>query len=216
MTGTVAAPPVTRVAAASLALRHAGPDALVEWEPVDGPRFPNGAVADDGPTSGRPVARCNPGHLPGRLSARRWWDPTCPVDAVAPTVARRFVTSLDPIALPARPEDLIGWGPGRTPAGDDVVVGLLIGLRAAGRTDLATELALATATADTAPFSRALLDHAARGEAAGPILQLVRALGGHRPLAPAVAALDGFGATSGRHLLDGIRRAIEPTIGAQP
>lgn len=187
------------VAAASLALRGADPQTgtLIVWEPVGGPRFPNGAVAGTGGSTDV-----------GPLRARRWWDPTCPTGGLDPTVVHRFITGLDPLTLPNRPEDGIGWGPGKTPAGDDVVVGMLIGLRAAGRTDLADQLAAACAGGDTTPFSRALLDHAAAGRAAGPVLTVIRALGGRAPLPVAVATLDRFGASSGRHLLDGIRRAL--------
>ncbi|MGF1598442.1 MAG: DUF2877 domain-containing protein [Acidimicrobiales bacterium] len=194
-------------AAASLALRGAGPDTTIVWEPVGGPRFPNGAVADEAGPWSWPAT--------GPVRARRWWDPTCPIGGLDPALVRRFVGATDPLPLPGPPERCIGWGPGLTPAGDDVVVGLLVGLRAAGRPDLGEQLAAACAGADTVPFSRALLDHAARGEAAGPVLRVIRALGGRAPLPPAVAALQRFGATSGRHLLDGIRRALHQTAAGQ-
>ncbi len=196
MTGRSAPVAEAVVAAASAALRGADPETVVVWEGPRGPRFPNGAVAGSaGPTT-------------GPIRARRWWDPTCPIGGLDPVLARDFVATLDPLPLPGRPEDCIGWGPGKTPAGDDVVVGMLIGFRAAGRTDLADRLAAACADGDTTPFSRALLDHAAAGRAAGPVLSVVRALDGRTPLAPATATLGRFGATSGRHLLDGLRRAL--------
>ena len=191
------------VAAASRALRTASPDALVVVETVAGPRFPNGVV---GSGSGTGIETWTAVAAPVR--ARRWWDPRCHVRDLAADRVRALVTGTDPLVLPAEPADCIGWGPGSTPAGDDVVVGLLIGLRATGRDREADELATATAGFETTPLSRALLDHAAVNEAVRPVLDLVEALAGRRRLAPAVARLTGLGATSGRHLLDGVRRSL--------
>jgi hypothetical protein len=120
----------------------------------------------------------------------------------------RFVAATEPITLPQAPEAGIGWGPGLTPAGDDVVVGMLLAYRAVGADAEADALAVACATGDTTPFSRSLLDHAARGEAAKPLLDLLRALAGHGDLDRSLIRLAGFGATSGHHLIEGVRRVV--------
>lgn len=201
---------MTVMAAASLGLRGAGPGTLVVREPVGGPRFPNGMIAG-GDAVGGAVSRAEVEVLAGTVQARRWWDPTSPTITPDSAAVAAFLARVPPAALPAEPVDCIGWGPGLTPAGDDVVVGLLIGLHMLGRTAEAAALADACAPADTAPLSRALLDHAARGEAAAPVLAVVRALGGSGPLTAAITDLEAFGATSGHHLLDGIRRALVAT-----
>ncbi len=189
---------MTHVAAAASALREAPIDTAIVVEPVGGPRFPNGVVLHerhDGPV-----------RLP--LTVGRWWDARCRVDRLDVEIVRRFMAGLEPLSLPRPPEDCIGWGPGLTPAADDVVVGMLIGLRAVGAPELAEALATACADADTVPFSRALLDHAARGEAVRPLLDLIEALAGRGDVDRCVASLGRFGATSGRHMVDGVRRAV--------
>ncbi|MEM7338104.1 MAG: DUF2877 domain-containing protein [Actinomycetota bacterium] len=194
---------MTHVAAASLSLRGVEDPGLVVWEPIDGPRFPNGVVALDGG-----AAWCAGPAVGGRVQARRWWDPRVPSAGLDAAVVTSFVEGLAPVALPDDPARLIGWGPGLTPAGDDVVVGMLIAYHASGRADLAAALAANVAGADTAPFSQALLHHATHGEAAAPVLSVVRALAGHGSLSASVADLQAFGATSGHHILDGLRRAL--------
>ena len=194
---------MTHVAAAADALRHASSGTSVVVEPVGGPRFPNGVVLADQHGDG-------PVQLP--LSAGRWWDARCRVDRLDAVLARRFVDDTEPLELPGPPEDCIGWGPGLTPAADDVVVGMLIGLRAAGATGSADALAAACAGSDTVPFSRDLLDYAARGQAVRPLLDLVEALAGLGDVGRSVATLHGFGATSGHHLIDGVRRAVDQVL----
>lgn len=76
---------------------------------------------------------------------------------------------------------LIGCGPGLTPSGDDLIVGLLAGLwsttgrdpaRRAFRDDLCA--AVLTAAAATGDLSRAYLVHAGRGRFAEPLTTLAR------------------------------------------
>lgn len=189
---------MSHVAAAGSALRGAPADTPVVVEPVGGPRFPNGVILGH--------HQSGPIQLP--LSVGRWWDARCRVTGLDPELARRFVDTVDPLPLPGPPEACVGWGPGLTPAADDVVVGMLIGLRAAGATERADRLAGACSAADTVPFSRALLDYAARGEAVRPLLDLVEALAGRGDVDRSVASLRRFGATSGRHMIDGVRRAV--------
>jgi hypothetical protein len=130
------------------------------------------------------------------------------VGGLDPKQVATLTGGLDPMPLPSEPAACIGWGPGLTPAGDDVVVGMLIGFHAAGARDRARELALACAPAETVPLSRALLDHAAAGQTVGPVLAVMAALARRGDLDRAVRALLQFGATSGAHILDGIRRAL--------
>jgi hypothetical protein len=205
---------MAQVAAASIALRDATPESLVVVETIDGPRFPNGVILDVPSTSSaeRPV-RCGPSRpckldwaLP--LSARRWWDPVCAVGGLDPCLVKVMTAGLDPLLLPAEPAASIGWGPGLTPAGDDVVVGMLIGFHAAGAREQAQELAEACAEGETVPLSRSLLDHAAVGEAVRPVLDVMAALAGRGDLDITVGVLRRFGATSGPHILEGLRRAL--------
>ena len=181
------------VAAASVALRGQADPGLVVYEPPGGPRFPNGLVSRE------------PVDLP--VTARRWWDPKPRTRCFCPDRVEHLAQMFEPLALP---DELVGWGPGLTPAGDDVVVGRLVAYRAGGLDDHADDLH-ARSGADTVPFSRVLIDHAARGEAAGPVVSLVDALGGLGDLDDAVQRLLSFGATSGRHLIDGVRTAATET-----
>ena len=222
-----------QVVAASSALRDAAAGTYVVTEGVNGPRFPNGVVIDalaggaqwrhgivvDGFTTGRRLLAgiADDGATNLALSPRRWWDPQCRVDRLSAERVRRFVAETKPLPLPGPPETCIGWGPGLTPAADDVVVGMLIGLHASGNPRAAHALAESCAGTETVPFSRALLDHAAQGRAVRPLLSLVEALAGLGDVDQSVAALHRFGATSGRHIIDGVRRALSrpPSAAAQ-
>jgi hypothetical protein len=184
------------------------------------------------------------GHL--ELSVARWWRPRpalADVDAgsLARTLADaqrhlariadplpdhlaapfgRFVAALGagraPAALAAG-RQLVGRGPGLTPAGDDLVAGLVAAalllapaVSGAGPAALAavagevgTSLAASSADATTA-VSAALLRHAVVGEVARPVADLLVALTGRGALAPAVDGLVSVGATSGRDLATGV------------
>jgi hypothetical protein len=111
----------------------------------------------------------------------------------------------------ARPGDLdgavrraIGRGPGLTPAGDDVLVGILAMLTAPGvgavRGPAAARLraALAPALPATTDISRALLRQASHGHVSRPVWDLASTvLSGRAPAAPARADVLSTGATSG-------------------
>ncbi len=89
-------------------------------------------------------------------------------------------------------DGLIGLGRGLTPGGDDVLAGLLVGLRAGGRTDTAARIAgraLVRVTERTTLLSADLLRLAAAGEACLEVLAVLRAI--HRP--PSVQAAPGAG-----------------------
>lgn len=222
MTTEVASAPVrddhhpagTTVAAASSTLRGTARCTFVIAEAPNGPRFPNGYVPAGGPAPAAAVAVAVP---PQPIVARRWWDPRIRVERIDRQCAARLVGSTQPIALPRPPEDIVGWGPGLTPAGDDVVVGMLVAFHAAGATTAAVDLAAACGAEETTPLSRSLIDHASRGEAVRPLLDLLRALAGSGDVDRSLAGLRRFGATSGMHLIDGVRRAvIELGLSAPP
>ena len=102
---------------------------------------------------------------------------------------------------------LIGRGPGLTPAGDDLLVGFLAGLRVAAgsRGALLAFLdglgeAVVLAAAATNEISRAFLRHAAAGSVAEPLALLARCIGEAAPpeeIARATARALRFGHTSG-------------------
>lgn len=179
------------------------------------------------------------GHLGVRVA--RWHDPRPRLRHAAPASVAARVDRLD-AALPPRARScrdlavptadlevgmragdgaavrravdaLVGLGPGLTPAGDDVLAGLLAALRllpaAAGAAAPAVDAALRAAVAARAPsattaLSAALLGHAARGEVAAPVGLLLRALTGDGDAAAATHALAAVGHTSGRELAAGV------------
>ena len=112
---------------------------------------------------------------------------------------------------------LIGRGPGLTPAGDDVLAGVLVGLHAVGRGALARRLGAridGDLASGTTAFSAELVRLAAAGYAAGEVLRVVRAL--HEPSAAtdldrAVGGLLSVGHTSGADLATGLALALAST-----
>ena len=108
---------------------------------------------------------------------------------------------------------LAGRGPGLTPAGDDVLAGLVLVLAIAGH-DRA-ELERAATAARTHAISRAFLLWAARGQSVAPVHHLLAALADGDGVAverhrSAVAAL---GQTSGADVLLGLRLGLGALAG---
>ncbi len=108
---------------------------------------------------------------------------------------------------------LLGLGPGLTPAGDDVLAGLLIGLHAAGETEAADTLAAmirAAPSAATSELSRAFLDAAMDGMPSEAIAEAVIAVmtddDGRFPAI--IDRIDGVGHTSGWDMLAGVVLAL--------
>jgi len=150
-----------------------------------------------------------------RLTVGRWWDSTVPRVRPVPVVAVVPMPAGVPDAVsagagvlcealggggsvPDAVRGLVGLGPGLTPAGDDLVAGVLVALMAAG------DLERAAAVLDcvrpcrhrTTALSAALLDHAGAGRA---VPQLARYV--HSPSDPAaLAGLLAVGGTSGAAL----------------
>jgi hypothetical protein len=111
----------------------------------------------------------------------------------------------------------VGLGPGLTPAGDDVLAGLLAAALAFDRafhgaagsaltdvTRTAGDAIARHATDATTAVSAALLVHAARGEVAAPAGAVLRALAGRGDRRRALDRLLAVGSTSGRDLSVGI------------
>ncbi len=161
----------------------------------------------------------------------RWWRPPTPLLCDVPA-ARSRAQLLPPLrelkrsARPARRvagtalqrtvDDLLGLGPGLTPAGDDVLAGALVALRAAG-SPLADDLARAVAGGAAGRHGRrsvsaALLRHAAQGQCIPELAALLRALDGRGNLERALIALGAVGHTSGDALAAGVRLALVELI----
>jgi hypothetical protein len=118
--------------------------------------------------------------------------------------------------LAAAARRLSGVGPGLTPAGDDVLAGLLLALALTGGDAGSAWRTIAPALAATTPIARAYLRAAARGECAEPLARVLDAsLRGDGDtaarLAPAVAE---WGASTGPALLAGFAAGLSPRAAA--
>jgi hypothetical protein len=131
--------------------------------------------------------------------------------ALDPRRQRSTASALVRAALAGEPlggplHRLIGAGPGSTPAGDDVVVGVLAALRATGHHDAATAIGSGVLPLldRTTSASRMYLSAAADGRFAERVHELVRGLEDATSAAGAARSAAGWGATSGLDLLSGI------------
>jgi hypothetical protein len=104
--------------------------------------------------------------------------------------------------------ELSGRGQGLTPAGDDVLAGIMITLHAFGVTQ--TELTAALAESRTTDLAAAYLAWAARGQCIQPAHDLLDALarGDESAIAATQDVLLQHGASSGADLMLGIRLAL--------
>jgi hypothetical protein len=121
--------------------------------------------------------------------------------AVAPLLALRAWAGGPP---PPELAQLIGLGPGLTPAGDDALGGAAIALRTIGRTDQADSLAVwleAAAPSATGEIAWAHLRAAARGEGSAALHAALGALA--QGTMPDLAAIDAIGHSSGWDALAG-------------
>lgn len=184
------------------------------------------------------------------VRAVRWWDPAPRLGRVAPGALKAATERLarlvparpqpacarldvacgrladaldrgDPSAAAAAAGGLVGLGPGLTPAGDDVLAGVLAALRllpealAAPPHPLTDTLAAATlhrARERTPALSAALLGHAALGQVPTPAGRLLRALTDNDDLEAAARGLMAVGHTSGRELTYGIALGARAVI----
>jgi Protein of unknown function (DUF2877) len=112
---------------------------------------------------------------------------------------------------------LLGVGPGLTPAGDDVLAGLLVGLWSFGQSAKPLRLAvLAGLPARTTDLSAALLRRAVRGESIPQVSRLLRTISGSKWQGRLDQTLDGLvrvGHTSGAALATGVLAAANIAIG---
>ncbi|GAA4909985.1 uncharacterized protein DUF2877 [Actinomycetospora succinea] len=99
-----------------------------------------------------------------------------------------------------------GRGPGLTPAGDDVLAGVVLVDRAAGGPAVEERLTAVCASVPTTEVARAFLAWAARGQSVAPAHDWLGAVAaGDRDAASrALARLHALGADSGRHLAAGM------------
>ncbi|WP_161988535.1 DUF2877 domain-containing protein [Pedococcus bigeumensis] len=125
-------------------------------------------------------------------------------------------------SLTDRVGTLVGAGPGLTPSGDDVLCGILLGLRLHPRGSDALRERLWAAVRPrlmtTTSLSAALLTEAEQGYAVAPVVRLVEALAGHDgghdaghdpgPV-EAVQAVLAIGHSSGADLLGGLAGCLD-------
>ena len=110
-----------------------------------------------------------------------------------------------PTSEPA-PFDLVGLGPGLTPAGDDLLCGALVALHAIGQVALARDLYAGigeVARFATSPLSVACLKAAADGLSSEPLHETIVALLANQSVARPLEAVARIGHTSGWDALAG-------------
>ena len=199
---------------------------LVAVEPAGGLRLPCAVLlgphrTEDawaglrpGDTAEAGGGRVRLGHL--TVEVVRWWRPASPRGARPPAYGEEHQPGRwDELVRP-----LLGLGPGLTPAGDDLLAGLLVGL--AGRPDLRDPLAAAVARhapQRTTWLSAELLRLAADGYAAPAVVAVADALAGHGPddaLRAALPALLSVGHTSGAALARGLLLAADTLARHEP
>jgi hypothetical protein len=167
-----------------------------------------------------------------RIGRRAWtvdrtsvWEPpgidaarlllTGRADAASLTIADRSALAAEPLgSWPAAGVDalvaaLAGRGPGLTPAGDDVLAGVLVVLALTGADR--GRLAASVRRAKTHAISHAFLAAAAGGECIEPVHHLLAAVadGCTEDVARWQAVLAGVGGTSGCDLVLGVRTALQ-------
>lgn len=211
-------------------LRTASGDVLAVVGPGV-PRLPMAVVLGADPCLPRlRPATIGGGHLRlGEVEVRavRWWDPRpvlSPADRVvlAANVDRLAGLVVAPLLAPVpqslaaavRGDDgelagraarsLAGLGPGLTPAGDDVLVGLLSALSVLGGSPVTLDAVRAAAYGRTTDLSLALLRHAAAGECIDRVGGLLQALAGYGEVEPAYRRLAAVGHSSGPALAAGV------------
>jgi hypothetical protein len=109
---------------------------------------------------------------------------------------------------------LVGLGPGLTPSGDDVLVGLVAGLRSVGGPPPPPQIhqlavAVRTTWSDTTELSRGLLHDALDGDVPDPLATLLAELAAGGDTGPALRAVLATGATSGADTCLGLAAAGE-------
>jgi hypothetical protein len=139
--------------------------------------------------------------------ARRLLEPLEPTVAMALAPLAAWLSGrLVPGAVAA----LVGRGPGLTPAGDDLLCGILVTLRALQdrRADRLARAVGDVAATQTTHVSAALLVHASRGECVPELAGMIAALDGRGDVGAAVRRLVAVGHSSGTALAYGVVLAL--------
>jgi nitrile hydratase subunit beta len=164
------------------------------------------------------LPRCQPGsrvRTDGRLLTGEGWTVALEAPAwIGPLPGpERLAGAITPAEVAERAPELSGRGPGLTPAGDDVLAGLLLVARAAGGPASEPRLLEVVQRTRTTAVATAFLDWAARGQCIEPAHDVLHALAHQGPDTPAPATdrLAAIGASSGRALLLGIRIGLDPS-----
>lgn len=113
-------------------------------------------------------------------------------------------------------QGLIGLGPGLTPSGDDVLIGVLALLQAGGETRIHADLArtIVALAALTSPLSGSFLHAAAAGHVADHLhVAATSAVAGD--VGTAIASLHGIGHSSGWDMLAGIAVTLRAVAAAR-
>lgn len=140
---------------------------------------------------------------------------TIPADV--PVASDRVRTAVRAGAIEELTRLLGGHGPGLTPAGDDLLAGLLLAARARWGPDVEPRLVAAVRRVRTTRPARAFLYWAARGQSLAPAHDVLTALAGGGHDERAAGRLTAIGASSGRCLLAGLRIGVAqlPRLAAQ-
>ena len=158
-----------------------------------------------------------------QISSARWFRPARP-RIFAPA---RFLAGcrplpsirLDEIGLSGcaniRPSELLGRGPGLTPAGDDVLAAGLVVRHALGIPTPGWPPSVSSLAAATTPLSAQLLRCAAEGFCCDRLASLMRALDQGHDSIEATERLVALGGTTGTAMLMGLKYAAEQFVGSR-
>lgn len=216
---------------------------VVALESSDGVGLP-GSVRLGAPSGTAGLADVRPG-APARVGAgrlvvgdltvtvARWWQPRRPRPGVDGAQVAALEHALaghpSPVPVDAAPAELVGRGDGLTPAGDDVLAGMLVGLH--HRPELARPLAeeVLPLIARTTMLSADLLRHASEGYGIPALIRLADVVAGaagaegdaegtgvDTALAPALERLLRVGHSSGRALAWGLLRGARLALAPGP
>jgi Protein of unknown function (DUF2877) len=125
--------------------------------------------------------------------------------------ARRAAAAVADGDLAGAAAELGGLGPGLTPAGDDVLAGLLLAARARFGPCAEVRLLAVAGSVATTDLAAAFLRWAARGQHVAPAhdLLVAAARGDGRGAAAAVTRLGAFGSSSGADVAYGLRLGLD-------
>ena len=158
---------------------------------------------------------------PVEVRVVRWWVPPVvrpgtdlggAARAAARSALERLLRDVRPPVDPdLEPRDLLGRGPGLTPAGDDVLAGWLLAVHHDAALRALPAAAVPAARGATTALSAALLHEAAAGRGVPAAVALADALAGHGDVGDverALARLLRVGHTSGAALAWGLLRGV--------